>query len=1680
MSTSFVDFQPKENNNEASESVDDELGKDENSTLIKTVDCLLYKLEEIGDYKIKKNFCESIQLENLQLNDKTFSFSNYLCVVLKTMICPIVIQSPVLFNVNFNGYLKIWINNKIVYDNSDSNINGDRGLFSYKFISSDPHSVTIVYKTINDECLLDIKSSAENIEDLEIKTCKVNNFENIDTLWNILGEKLTIFGDVHVEDDLIAKGCIISESVNVKDVSTENLSSINAKIGDLYINNSQISSISSPVMIENFEFSKTNTESNIKVPDTLKLESNIVCVTGDLLVKGLLQYNSLQVGIKTDFENNLNYPKYGKISVIGHDNWTDGPHINSFIHGNTTPIFQISSTKYQTALNFNCHYNSIGELKTSNEMYPSTQIKSTKYQMNVTDALTIDLKEKNVEFNQQVKFGKSVLFREKTSFENYNGELWNIGITNDNSFCIKNTNTSINFKDNTLFIENINVEKLESKSVCFDVEKTSIKNNLDINGCIVVSQTQDVVVGHEKIASIVTYGGVYVGKSVNIQRELTCKKIKVKSQVPLIILDGTEESYPILGNHGLGCRLILKETKNPLNSTDLAIGSKNGSLWYSSFEPTSDCSHEWFFGTTKVMNLDGLGNLSVNGGIGGGGIYFNNLEHGLHLNGKNTSINFNNSFKLSTNTDNKFSINNYMTLDPTDCNINVLNTNMQSLKVKDNIQTPQIVLTNGSSNGVESGNVELEKSGITVNGSRIIDWVDGFIINSKKVFTTSPIVEYVSNNFSIKRGDNKILLHTTRDGCNIPQLLTETITSNSINVLGNVSLDTLHAKTLNSNIVSCLDIHSDLSLKIDVKDDIILNCENIVFNSSGVQFKSSVVVTDLKVKNLWVDNGKFISKTLENTFEKVIWYNLGKINNTSGSFGIEEHGSLHLYVKDGLRNLDFTANIKHGNVECTFSDTDNNNNTDTTDVQVFKNTDDDYFVYIKLPVNKVIFCDIRSFNGYINIEKESIVKRELKLVYDTSTEIPNKSVQFGDVITKSLVSDTIIINKVFELNTDINVKKTDWSINGPLGSIIQFDKDNTIFQSVVIGKQLGTSTLPWKEIHVDKITTREIYNKKYIGQDVTITNLHSTFNEMENLKVCESCVFEKVQINNELHVLKQVVLKGKLSISGSVSIGNTTEMKDVKVFGALYLNNGIRLIGDKPLIISTKSINLDNESTLEYNDSRVTLSTTLKPIFISPANNDIVKIFPNGQVIFGTLETEKSGSLSPMVNLSVHGKLNVSREITAKFVGSDVLCSKLVNTDEIQYENGSSFIKTNENNSLCIYPRDGNKCIVIDDNLCITSNKLITTEIKTDRIETIDIKTKRLDVKDIYLEKLKIKHASFEVDTKDLLKVEINEGYPFTFSNKGEFLSKVLSTSELKVETSILARDLYLESQILIGKSNITFRNGSTTFVNNSGDIYIKSAGGNGIHVASMTGNITSQGTVSINSGLDLYTTGVLDKTSAALYVKGGCSIGGTLSVKAVLFGNITITSLPESDYYNIVLPTQLPTSKKVLECDENGNCEWVDSCSHKCGGHVVVEESKTLEPTCCETVLDYQKNNETLIVKPLNCEIENLKVSECLVDNLKFGGGGSVIRGILYGKVKVGNNSGKKSTIDIHFETQMPHVNYVIVGNVVSYLNNTSHVFICTFKNLSVDGCSVTVMDLDGDNGWDDLTLSVHYTATF
>ena len=25
-----------------------------------------------------------------------------------------------------------------------------------------------------------------------------------------------------------------------------------------------------------------------------------------------------------------------------------------------------------------------------------------------------------------------------------------------------------------------------------------------------------------------------------------------------------------------------------------------------------------------------------------------------------------------------------------------------------------------------------------------------------------------------------------------------------------------------------------------------------------------------------------------------------------------------------------------------------------------------------------------------------------------------------------------------------------------------------------------------------------------------------------------------------------------------------------------------------------------------------------------------------------------------------------------------------------------------------------------------------------------------------------------------------------------------------------------------------------------------------------------------------------------------------------------------------------------------------------------------------------------------------------------------------------------------------------------------------------------VTVMDLEGDNGWDDLTLSVHYTITF
>jgi len=372
----------------------------------------------------------------------------------------------------------------------------------------------------------------------------------------------------------------------------------------------------------------------------------------------------------------------------------------------------------------------------------------------------------------------------------------------------------------------------------------------------------------------------------------------------------------------------------------------------------------------------------------------------------------------------------------------------------------------------------------------------------------------------------------------------------------------------------------------------------------------------------------------------------------------------------------------------------------------------------------------------------------------------------------------------------------------------------------------------------------------------------------------------------------------------------------------------------------------------------------------------------------------------------------------------------------------------------------------------------------------------------------------------------------------------------------------------------------SLTVANDGGDVVVNAAGKRGITIAGVSGNLSCNGAVLIESAVDLYSTGAFDRASAAVTVVGGGAFKGhVLSEKGLILTNtehdthVKITASTVAQNYTLSLPDELPQNENSILCsDVKGNLFWspypvieqddnpiqpvvanptnevvkiltddnltsdnvfgLDSAIVKMGSTVYkpTKRISKMEGThqwnaihvatpsldVTDAYVDesdeyvastlyiegapkskFAKDTYAIDVKSGQIRFSELhdsvsvndaavvikgglsvgKVVRCDSEMYTNGlrvGGGTLQKKVVCGKYVIGANNSKCVSVQIVYDEQMPDVDYVITGNVVTAQDDGS-MYACSFTALTKEGCKVNVCRINGED-WTDITTAIHY----
>ena len=139
------------------------------------------------------------------------------------------------------------------------------------------------------------------------------------------------------------------------------------------------------------------------------------------------------------------------------------------------------------------------------------------------------------------------------------------------------------------------------------------------------------------------------------------------------------------------------------------------------------------------------------------------------------------------------------------------------------------------------------------------------------------------------------------------------------------------------------------------------------------------------------------------------------------------------------------------------------------------------------------------------------------------------------------------------------------------------------------------------------------------------------------------------------------------------------------------------------------------------------------------------------------------------------------------------------------------------------------------------------------------------------------------------------------------------------------------EAVVRFAASNASVKPNALVVKNDAGDVFIHAAGNRGMRLSAISGNAVFNGTLTVESALDMESTDTLDRTVAALHLKGGMKVQGNLCVDRGLVLDSAagyFVKLRASDSvaenYTMLLPENLPSADgSVMVCDTSGKLSW-------------------------------------------------------------------------------------------------------------------------------------------------------------
>ena len=1391
-------------------------------------------------------------------------------------------------------------------------------------------------------------------------------------------------------------------------------------------------------------------------------------VSGDIFVSGTMKPVQLGLG--------LDGPSSGSamltLSGLQSDISSSGPHITTYIATDKEPVFNICSYNHDNvSVNFDATFDGING---SSSVDTAAQIRKYNKRLEFNwynnlvssfqTALDIDLETGNIMtscpnpiFSMLSDQGLYIsphpeatgtwmkFFAEPDLRGVLSNDFWTMGLVRESrDFVITRGPNSIpvlslSSTDNCMTLSPIQDNQagplMRANGVisCAGLSSSGNMSGTSLNLCtsLYIGSSTDAV-GDGKAAAIIK-GGVHIGKNLVVNNQVLTNRVNISAKSPALHFNARlSGTGPMVAETSPGTRIILKPNSVP-NETNVAIGVDETSgmdLWYTVPAPLERHSHVFYAGATKILSLDGTGNMRLTGS--GSSVVFEGLnKDGLILKRINTG--------------------GHLDIVLEDWRVRrMVNGNFALMKSGQSIielsvdkgtfvgQLASTVLTSGNVTVMESVKIgdtlRLVGKGLYALENSILRWDDGSLRMGLKQFDTdissnqtTTVNRWNGATFEVFSNSNPVLTVDT-SGVTVSQ---GNLTAwKSTLFIDKISAGSeIGASTMTSSKLQLYD-DSQTSLKMSTEsskvDFVLDNTGLLTLSTPGtVNVKSNAMVidvngriqitNDLAVRALLVQSSSLFSEGINfiphvaglprlYSFSQHFteengpcWYYMGPINTSPGGMGLQESGQGKLTVEfdKGLVVRSFV--ISSGTMNVTVH---KQGDMDPLDFVVYQDENQDFHLFMHVLTN--IFLAQIDIRNLISVDIPPFVREgsgsfpdgTLSRFKESWTRIPMQisgtSETFGSltVMEGAMIGGNIFVRghgNFARVNVGaISVgTETGFQVYQGEDQIIKASKDAVSFSGSLIpqGQQtIGSPDFPYTGIFVRDA----VVGKMTISDQITVPHCN----------ISESLVCRYASVMGSLDCFGDVNFHGRISLNSELFLsagfhvtsekstvdydldvgGNltTTQLTIHQGTSGLGIDFGGNVVAGIRGIQGGNVLDLISEAGFIFHNRGVLDAV----VFIDPQNGtlgynaDSFTILPMNQTGGGQISIRNDGGVVVSGSgVQLEGETVITNDLTV--AGDLILEGGILRLHTEKITNGSGDVTFFENLEGTLAIGDGaivlrtdmttmatpiefSDMVIFDKSAHFQSRVVFDTDIQAGSIQlkdSVSFSDGGFDLfsteegifsilqngfellslhSDVGTSRTVLK-GSVEVADDSWMKGNLRVSGELSVGVQSSCRSGILIDSSYGNDAALRFRnDSQNSGKLYYAASTATENAGTLVLQNDGGDLLLRAAGKVGLTIEKTSGNGRITGQLYVDSGLDYFSTASSTEQVAALNVRGGAILGGSVKLgKGLIIENSSgynteIFASNVTKGYSLVLPDDLPdVPDQYLSCDLNGQLCW-------------------------------------------------------------------------------------------------------------------------------------------------------------